>query len=84
MISSVKILVITDFTNSPKHKVRFSLKSLPVMIASYILNVPICMISQIYGLIRCGDQHHWAKTEHAIVAQMAENRQHTALRKKAA
>ena len=66
------------------NKVRFSLKSLPVMIASYILNVPICMISQIYGLIRCGDQHHWAKTEHAIVAQMAENRQHTALRKKAA
>jgi len=26
------------------------------------------MFNQVVGLIRCGDQQHWVKTEHAISA----------------
>ncbi len=47
---------------------RFSLKTLPTMIASFVANTIIGMVSQIYGLIKCRDQVHWAKTEHAIDA----------------
>lgn len=49
--------------------IRFSLKSLPTTIAAYVINIGVGFISQVYGLIRCGDQLHWAKTEHAIGAE---------------
>ena len=48
--------------------IRFSVKTLPIMIGSYIVNLFVGFLSQVVGLIRCGDQQHWAKTEHAIGA----------------
>ena len=36
------------------------------------------------GLIRCGDQQHWVKTEHAIEAKTVQERQQVRRRGKAA
>ena len=52
----------------------FRLKTLPVMIGSYLINLVIGFISQVVGLIRWRDQLHWAKTEHAIAAQTVQTR----------
>ena len=48
--------------------IRFSLKSIPVTVAAYIINLYVGFVSQVYGLIKYRDQAHWAKTEHAIGA----------------
>ncbi len=54
--------------------IRFSLRSLPVTVASYLINIVVGFISQWYGLLRCGDQLHWAKTEHRIDAEDVSTR----------
>ena len=65
--------------------IRFSIRSLPVTIAAYVINIFIGFISQIYGLIHCRDQQHWAKTEHGIDAHAVHESHGTAqLRRKAA
>ena len=48
--------------------IRFSVKTLPVMFAGFVANMIVGAFNQVVGLIRCGDQQHWAKTEHAIGA----------------
>ncbi len=48
--------------------IKFSLKSIPVTVAAYIINLYVGFVSQVYGLIKYRDQAHWAKTEHAIGA----------------
>ena len=48
--------------------IRFSLKTLPVMAAGFAANMVVGAFNQVVGLIRCGDQQHWVKTEHAIGA----------------
>ena len=62
------------YADTVDNKIRFSLKTLPVMIASFLANMVIGLISQIYGLIKCRDQAHWAKTEHKIDAESAQGR----------
>ena len=62
--------------------IRFSLKSIPVTVAAYIINLYVGFVSQVYGLIKYRDQAHWAKTEHAIgataVQTAAQHLQHKA------
>ena len=63
----------------------FRVKTLPIMIGSYVMNLVIGFVSQIVGLLRWQDQAHWAKTEHAIRAQGTQTMPQTAaLRQKAA
>ena len=62
------------YADTVDNKIRFSLKTMPVMIKSFVANLAIGMISQIYGLLHCRDQAHWAKTEHAIDAESAQGR----------
>ena len=50
------------------NNIRFSLKSIPVTVAAYVINLYVGFVSQVYGLIKYRDQAHWAKTEHAIGA----------------
>ena len=42
------------------------------------------LLNEIVGLIRCKDQQHWVKTEHAIGAAAAQENQPAQLRRKAA
>ncbi len=63
--------------------IRFSWKSLPVTLGAYVLNLYVGFVSQVYGLIRYRDQHHWAKTEHGLHAQN-DHQQAQQLRHKAA
>ena len=63
---------------------RFSLKTIPLMIASFCVNMVIGAISQFYGLFRWRHQQYWAKTEHAIGAENAQGGNPMAVPQKAA
>ena len=65
------------------NNIRFSLRSLPVTVAAYLINILVGFISQIYGLIHWKDQGHWSKTEH-IGIQTSTEMPHAQLRRKAA
>ena len=66
------------------NRIRFSVRTIPVMIAGTVANLIVGIFNEIGGLIRCGDQQHWVKTEHAIGATALEESQGTGLRRKAA
>ena len=42
------------------------LSTLPVMLVSFVANMVIAAISQIWGLFRYRHQHTWVKTEHKL------------------
>lgn len=44
----------------------FSAKTLPIMIGSFFASLVVGVLHQLVGLIRCGDQQHWVKTEHCL------------------
>ena len=46
--------------------IRFSPRTLPMMVFSSLVNLVISCFNQIVGLIRCGDQKTWVKTEHTL------------------
>ena len=65
--------------------IRFSLKTLPVTVAAYIINLYVGFVSQVYGLIKYRDQAHWAKTEHGgIGAATVQARKTSQLQRKVA
>ena len=66
------------------NQIRFSFRTIPVMIGGFFANLIVGLFNEIVGLIRCGDQQHWVKTEHAIDAKTVEERQQIHLRGKAA
>ena len=51
--------------------IRFSLKTIPMMVAAFFATAIITFFNQVFGLIRCRDQQHWVKTEHCIHAEIA-------------
>ncbi len=66
------------------NRIRFSFRTIPVMIGGFFANLIVGIFNEIVGLIRCGDQQHWVKTEHAIEAKTVQERQQVQLRGKAA
>ena len=65
--------------------IRFSVKTIPVMIGGFFANMIVGIFNQIVGLLRYRDQQHWVKTEHAIGAQTVQTRpQASALQRKVA
>ena len=54
------------------------------MIGGFFANLIVGIFNEIGGLIRCGDQQHWVKTEHAIGATKVQENQTPQLRHKAA
>ncbi len=57
------------------NRIRFDIRTIPVMIAGFFANLIVGIFNEIVGLMRCGDQQHWVKTEHAIKAQAVQERQ---------
>ena len=53
--------------------IRFSLKTIPVMITGFFANMIVSFFNQVVGLIRYRDQQHWVKTDHAISARKVQN-----------
>ena len=49
--------------------IAFSLKTIPVMVGGFFANLIVGMFNQVVGLLRCGDQQHWVKTDHGISAR---------------
>ena len=66
------------------NQIRFSIRTIPVMIGGFFANLIVGLFNEIVGLIRCRDQQHWVKTEHAIDAKTVQERQQIHLRGKAA
>ena len=48
------------------NKIRFSIRTIPLMISGFFANAIVGFFNQVVGLIRYRDQHHWVKTEHGI------------------
>ena len=66
------------------NRIRFDFRTIPVMIGGFFANLIVGFFNEIVGLIRCKDQQHWVKTEHAIGAAAAQENQPAQLRRKAA
>ena len=66
------------------NRIRFDFRTIPVMIGGFFANLIVGFFNEIVGLIRCKDQQHWVKTEHAIGAEAAQENQSAQLRRKAA
>lgn len=60
------------------NKIGFKLSTIPVMIGGFFANLIVSVFNQIGGLLRYRDQQHWVKTEHAIAAGTARERQQQA------
>ena len=58
--------------------IRFELRTIPRMIGGFFASGIVGFFNQLFGLIRCGDQQHWAKTEHAIHAELPQQSRHEA------
>ena len=59
-------LVLFYIADWMDNRIAFSIRTLPVMAGGFAANMIVGMFNQVVGLIRCGDQQHWVKTEHAI------------------
>ena len=57
------------------NQIRFSFRTIPVMIGGFFANLIVGLFNEIVGLMRCGDQQHWVKTEHAIEAKSVQEGQ---------
>jgi len=55
--------------------IKFSIRTIPVMIGGFFANLIVGLFNEIVGLMRCGDQQHWVKTEHAIEAKSVQEGQ---------
>ena len=53
--------------------IRFSLRTLPTMIAGAVANTVVGVFNQVVGLMRWRDQQHWVKTEHGIDAETSRS-----------
>ena len=50
--------------------IHFEFRTIPMMIGGFFANAIVGFFNQVFGLIRCGDQQHWVKTEHCIQADV--------------
>jgi cellulose synthase/poly-beta-1,6-N-acetylglucosamine synthase-like glycosyltransferase len=66
------------------NRIRFSFRTIPVMIGGFFANLIVGFFNEIVGLLRCGDQQHWVKTEHAIDAETRRDEQTPQLQHRAA
>ncbi len=51
------------------NRIRFSFRSMPMMVGSFFANLIISLFNQIVGLIRCRHQQQWVKTEHSVTRE---------------
>ena len=57
------------------NRIPFRLKTLPLMMGGFVANAVVGAFMQLGGLLRCGDQQHWAKTDHGISARSVSARE---------
>ena len=46
--------------------IHFQIRTVPMMVGGFFANAIVGFFNQVFGLLRCGDQQHWVKTEHSI------------------
>ena len=50
----------------------FSVKTLPMMLVSFVANMIVGVFNQVVGLLLCSHQHNWVKTEHPLTRSHAD------------
>ena len=63
------LFYLADWTDNG---IPFRLRTIPIMIGGFIANAVVGFFNQVVGLLRCGDQQHWAKTEHGLHAESVQ------------
>ena len=51
------------------NRIRFSVRTIPLMLAGSVACLVVAAFKEIGGLIKFRDQQHWVKTDHAIAAE---------------
>ena len=57
------------------NRIRFDVRTIPLMMAGFVANAVVGAFMQIGGLIKCKDQQHWVKTDHSIAASTVSGRE---------
>ena len=57
------------------NRIRFDIRTIPLMIGGFVANAIVGAFMQIGGLIKCRDQQHWVKTDHRIAARTVSSRE---------
>ena len=52
--------------------IRFDVRTLPLMLVSFVANMIVGMVNQVVGLLLCRRQHTWVKTEHTLTRGRAD------------
>jgi len=68
--SYLGVFYVADWMDN---RIGFSLRSIPKMIAGLAVNITVCVVNQIVGLIRFRHQQTWVKTEHSLTRSEAQN-----------
>ena len=70
MIISYSYFFLFYYADWMDNRIHFELRTVPMMIGGFFANAVVGFFNQVFGLIRCGDQQHWVKTEHCIQADI--------------
>ncbi len=64
--SYLALFYVADWMDN---RIRFSLRTMPLMAGSFFANLIISLFNQIVGLIRWRHQQQWVKTEHSVTRE---------------
>ena len=70
LILSYSYFFLFYYADWMDNRIRFEFRTVPMMIGGFFANAIVGFFNQVFGLIRCGDQQHWVKTEHCIQADV--------------
>ena len=66
LVISYSYFFLFYFADWADNGIPFRVRTLPLMVGGFFANAIVGFFNQVFGLLRCGDQQHWAKTEHGI------------------
>ena len=78
LVISYSYFFLFYYADWADNRIRFGFRTIPMMIGGFFANAIVGFFNQVFGLIRCGDQQHWVKTEHCIHADIVRNSGHEA------
>ena len=70
LILSYSYFFLFYYADWMDNRIHFEFRTIPMMIGGFFANAVVGFFNQVFGLIRCGDQQHWVKTEHCIQADV--------------
>ena len=78
LLISYSYFFLFYYADRADNGISFEFRTIPMMFGGFFANAVVGFFNQVFGLIRCGDQQHWVKTEHCIQANIARKSTHEA------